>query len=316
MAEQKWAAPDLRGKIALVTGASRGVGRGVAVALGGCGATVYVTGRSSRGHAVTEDLPGSVDETAEHIDSRGGTGIPIRCDHGQDLQVEELFSTIERGHRRLDLLVNNAWSGYERSGEVPFDEVFWRQPMWRYDLFAASLRGYYLTARLGVPLMLRTGTGLIVNIGFTDRDTYLGQVAYDMVKNATDRMTFGMARELSAHSITAMALHPGFVATERVQAVWEALGEGPARILHSPEYVGRAVAGLLADPDLRSFSGSALAVGDLAERYDFTDVNGLQPPAFRLEGMLSLATRMERLNRAVARSAEGSDSTPSRGGPR
>jgi NAD(P)-dependent dehydrogenase (short-subunit alcohol dehydrogenase family) len=310
MSEAQWTPPRLAGRVALVTGASRGVGRGVAAALGDSGATVYVTGRSVRGEVVTENLPGTIDATAEEVSARGGLGIAVRCDNTDDRQVGELFARIASDHGRLDLLVNNAWSGYERSHEVPFDAPFWEQPVWRYDLFAASLRGCYLTSRLAVPLMLPGGSGLIVNISFTDGETYLGQVAYDVIKYATDRMSFAMAQELARHGLSAVVLHPGFVATERVRAVWDAMGAGPAAIVHTPEYVGRAVASLLADTDLRSLSGARLAVGDLARRYGFTDVDGSQPPAFRLEGRMSLATRMARLNRAVARSV----STPTGGG--
>lgn len=302
MSQVGWVPPRLGDRVALVTGASRGVGRGVALALGDSGATVYVTGRSVRGGVVTESLPGSIDETAEQVSDRGGVGIAVRCDNTDDTAVEQLFARIADDHGRLDLLVNNAWSGYERSNEVPFDAPFWQQPPWRYDLFAASLRGCYLTSRLAVPLMLPSGRGLIVNIGFTDGDTYLGQVAYDVIKCASDRMSFAMAQELARHGLIAVALHPGFVATERVQAAWDAIGAGPVQVLHSPEYVGRAIASLLADTDLRPLSGVGLAVGDLARRYGFTDVDGRQPPAFRLEGRMSLATRMARLNRVVARS--------------
>jgi NAD(P)-dependent dehydrogenase (short-subunit alcohol dehydrogenase family) len=302
MSQTEWAPPRLGDRVALVTGASRGVGRGVALALGDGGATVYVTGRSVRGDVVTENLPGSINETAEQVSERGGVGIAVRCDNTDDGQVEKLMARIAGDHGRLDLLVNNAWSGYERSHEVPFDAPFWQQPPWRYDLFAASLRGCYLTSRLAVPLMLPDGRGLIVNVSFTDGDTYLGQVAYDVIKYATDRMSFAMAQELDRHGLIAVALHPGFVATERVRAAWAAIGAGPAQVLHSPEYVGRAVAALLADTDLRSLSGARLAVGDLARRYGFMDIDGRQPPAFRLEGRMSLATRMARLNRVVARS--------------
>ncbi|MCD0448230.1 SDR family NAD(P)-dependent oxidoreductase [Actinocorallia sp. API 0066] len=299
-----WKHPDLADRVAVVTGASRGVGRGVALALAECGATVYVTGRSAGG-AATEGLPGTVDGTAEEVTARGGRGVAVRCDQADDADVADLFERVREETGGLDLLVNNAWSGYERSHDVPFDAPFWKQPMWRYDLFAGSLRGWYLAARLAVPLMLERGSGLIINIGYTDGPTYLGQVAYDVVKNATDRMSFAMAHDLRRPGLTALALHPGFVGTERVQAAWEMLGDGPARIVHSPEYVGRAVAHLLAEPDLAARSGAALAVGDLAEEYGFDDVDGRRPPAFRLEGRMSLATRMERLNRVVASATEG-----------
>ena len=302
----RWAAPDLSGVVALVTGASRGVGRGVAAALGEAGATVWVTGRSVRGGPATEGLPGTVDDTAELVTARGGLGVAVRCDHTDDDQVEALFERIAGETGRLDLLVNNAWAGYERSHDVRFDAPFWQQPRWRWNLFAGSLRGQFVASQLAAPLMLPAGRGLIANISFTDGDVYLGQTPYDVTKAASDRMVVGLAHEGRKHGIAAVAVHPGFVRTERVEAAWDRLGAGPAQVVHSPEYVGRALAHLWADPDLQDFSGRRLAVGDLASRYGFTDVDGRQPPAFRLEGRITLASRMERLNRLAA-----ADGTPS-----
>jgi NAD(P)-dependent dehydrogenase (short-subunit alcohol dehydrogenase family) len=297
-----WQAPDLTGAVAVVTGASRGVGRGIALALGDAGATVYVTGRSTRAGARTENLPGTVDDTADEVTKRGGTGIAVRCDHTSDADTAALFERVgeDRGGR-LDLLVNNAWAGYERSDEVRFDAPFWDQPRWRYDAFAGSLRAQYVASQHAARLMLPARKGLIVGISFTDGDTYLGQAAYDTAKFAADRLSKGMAADLRKHGIASVGLHPGFVRTERVEAAWSALGSGPAAVVHSPEYVGRAIAHLLADPDLAERSGQLLAAGDLAAHYGFTDTDGRQPPAFKLEGLMSLATRMDRLNRVVAR---------------
>ncbi|NGO66965.1 SDR family NAD(P)-dependent oxidoreductase [Streptomyces boncukensis] len=298
--QDRWAPPDLSGAVALVTGASRGVGRGIALALGDAGATVYVTGRSVRGGARTEDLPGTVDDTAEGVTARGGQGIAVRCDHTDDTDTEALFARVTEEAGRLDLLVNNAWAGYERGMDVRFDAPYWEQPLWRWDLCAGSLRGQLHASRLATPLLLERDRALIVNISFTDGDIYLGQVGYDVCKNASDRMTLGMAHDLRKHAVAAVALHPGFVRTERVEAAWDRLGSGPAQIVHTPEYVGRAVAHLAADPKAGEDSGRRLAVGDLAARYGFTDVDGRQPAAFRLEGRMTLATRMQRLNRVVA----------------
>ncbi|MFI6040946.1 SDR family NAD(P)-dependent oxidoreductase [Nocardia sp. NPDC051321] len=294
-----WVPPDLRGTVALVTGASRGVGRGVALALGEAGATVYVTGRSRAG-SVTEDLPGTVAETATEVSQRGGRGIALVCDHFDDDETADVFRYIEKEQGRLDVLVNNAWAGYERGEDAKFDAPFWQQPMWRWDLFEKSLRGQYYAARLAVPLMQAAGTGLIANMSFTNGDTYLGQVAYDISKTSSDRMVVGMAYDLRKTSITSVSLHPGLVRTERVDAAWQALGAGPAAVAHSPEYVGRAVASLLSDPDRHRWAGQKLAVGDLAQAYAFDDVDGRRPGAFTLEGRMTLATRMQRLNGIVA----------------
>lgn len=294
-----WTPPDLSDAVALVTGASRGVGRGVAAALGDAGATVYVTGRSRAGNS-TENLPGTVDDTAAEVSRRGGRGIAVCCDHFDDAQTAAVFELIERDHGRLDLLVNNAWAGYERGEDAKFDAPFWTQPVWRWDLFANSLRAQYVASQRAVPLMLDANSGLIVNVSFTDGDTYLGQVAYDVSKTSSDRMAVDMAYDLRKTRITAVSIHPGLVRTERVAAAWAALGEGPAAVAHSAEYVGRAIACLLADPDRHQRAGSRVAVGDLADAYDFDDVDGRRPGAFKLEGRMTLATRMQRLTGLVA----------------
>jgi NAD(P)-dependent dehydrogenase (short-subunit alcohol dehydrogenase family) len=286
--------------VALVTGASRGVGRGIALALGETGATVYVTGRSRAGGPTTEGLPGTIDETAAEVTARGGHGIAIGCDHMVDEQVTAVFEQIRQEQQKLDLLVNNVWAGYERGSEARFDAPFWEQPLWRWDLFAGSLRAQFAASQQAVPLMLEAPRGMIVNISFTDGDTYLGQTAYDVCKSSSNRMVLGMAHELRKKAVTAVALHPGMVRTERVDAAWEALGDGPAAVAHSAEYIGRAVACLFADPNSQELSGHVVAVGDLADSYGFDDVDGRRPPAFKLEGRMTLAARMERLNRVVA----------------
>ncbi|WP_338895273.1 SDR family NAD(P)-dependent oxidoreductase [Streptomyces sp. TG1A-60] len=301
---EDWNSPDLGGKVAVVTGASRGVGRGIALALGAAGATVYVTGRSTRDGASTEGLPGTVDSTAEEVTERGGKGIAVRCDHGAAADNEALAARVQADHGKLDLLVNNAWGGYERSSEVRFDAPFWDQPMWRYGLFETSLRAQYDVTRRLVPLMLPQQSGLVVGISFSDGDIYLGQVGYDVFKSASDRMCRGFAADLRKKGVAALSLHPGFVRTERVEAAWEAMGDGPASVVHSPEYVGRAIAALLADPEVMERTGKVLSTGDLAVEYGFADVDGRQPPAFRLEGRMSLATRMHRLNKVVKSAAE------------
>jgi NAD(P)-dependent dehydrogenase (short-subunit alcohol dehydrogenase family) len=300
---RNWATPDLSDVVALVTGASRGVGRGVALAIADGGATVYVTGRSSRGEPTTEDLPGTIEDTAEEVSARGGVGIAVRCDHTCDEQIERLFERLAADHGRLDLLVNNAWSGYERGMDARFDAPFWEQPPWRWDLFAGSLRGQFTTSRHAARLMVARERGLIVTISFNDRGIYLGNAPYDVSKSGSDRLVLGMAHDLRKYGVHSVALYPGFVRTERVAAAWDLLGEGPAQVAHTPEYVGRGVAALYDDPERGAVSGQSVSVGDLADRYGFTDIDGRRPPAFRLEGRMTLATRMERLNRVVTRAA-------------
>ncbi len=275
---------DLKNRVALVTGASRGVGRGIALALGGAGATVYVTGRSVRGMPSTENLPGTLDETAEEVTARGGAGIAVRCDHTVDAEVEALFGRVKAERGRLDLLVNNVWGGYEGHDLSTFGASFWEQPLRQWErMFIAGVRAHIVASRLAVPLMFPIKKGLIVNTTLWDRDKYLGNLFYDLAKAAVNRMAFGMARELRAHGIAVVALSPGFVRTERVMAA-HAARPFDLGITESPEYIGRAAAALASDRNVMEKSGKVLTVGDLAREYGFTDVDGRQIPAFRIEG--------------------------------
>lgn len=272
---------DLRGKVALVTGASRGIGRSIAHELGIVGATVYVTGRSVNETATTEDLGGDVNGAAALVAQAGGIGIPVCCDHTLDGNVEALFERIRREQGRLDILVNNVWSGYERFDDADFGAPFWEQPLWRWDLmFAAGVRAHYTASRLAAPLMIPQGRGLIVNISSGDEGKYRGQVMYDTAKEATDRMAFAMAQELRHHGITALALYPGLTRTERVErfASAEELAES-----ESPRYAGRAVVALATDTNVMQRSGGAYKTGTLAREYGFTDVDGSRPPPFTFQ---------------------------------
>ncbi len=280
---------SLKGKVAAVTGASRGAGRGIALALGEAGATVYVTGRSVRGGPTTESRPETIDETAEGVTARGGAGIPVRCDHTVDAEVEALFERVKAECGRLDILVNNAWGGYERyNGErfedgTAFAAPFWEQSLQRWEgMFAAGVRAHLVASRFAVPLMLPHRQGLIVSTTAWDRDKYLGNLFYDLAKNAVNRMAYGMARDLRDHGIAAVALAPGFMRTERVLAAHEEQGFDLS-ITESPEYIGRAIAALAADPNVMQKSGRVLAVGDLAREYGFADIDGRQLPAFKIE---------------------------------
>jgi len=274
----------LRGKVAVVTGASRGAGRGIAVTLGAGGATVYVTGRSIKGQANSENLPGNIEETAEIVTARGGTGIAVRCDHTVDSDVEELFGRVQREQGRIDLLVNNAWGGYEHHDFQKFNAPFYEQPLrhW-HGMFTAGVRAALITSRITVPLMLPRRQGLIINITAWDRDKFLVNVFYDVAKNAINRMTYGMARELRPHNIAVLALAPGFMRTERVAGAFEAVGNKDyVKFTESPEYVGRAVVALATRQNIMDKSGRVLAVGDLASEYEFTDIDGRLIPAFKM----------------------------------
>ena len=266
----------------MVTGASRGAGRAIALALGRSGATVYVTGRSTRGGGTTEGLPGTIEDTADEVTALGGVGIPVRCDHTVDADVEALFARVRREQEGLDLLVSNAWGGYERYTEARFDAPFWEQPLWRWDaMFTAGARAHIVTARLAAPLMLPRRRGLIVGTVAWAFDAYLGNLIYDAAKAAAVRMAFGMAHELRPHGIAAVALTPGFMRTERVLAVH---AETPFDLsaTESPEYVARAVVALADDPEVMRRSGRVWTAGELAREYGFTDADGRQPEPFRI----------------------------------
>jgi NAD(P)-dependent dehydrogenase (short-subunit alcohol dehydrogenase family) len=269
--------------VAVVTGASRGIGKGIALALGDAGATVYVTGRSDAG-ASTEGLPGSIGETADAVAQRGGRGVAVRCDHTSDAEVEALFARVKEEQGRLDLLVNSAWGGYEQFDFARFGAPFWEQPMRQWSgMFEAGVRANLLASQFAAPLMIAGRRGLVVHVTAWDRDRYLGNLFYDVAKAAVNRMTVGMAKELRPHDVAVIALAPGFVGTERLRAMFAAAGRTPPE-LESPEYIGRAVAALAADTtNVMARSGGVLTVGDLAGELGFTDVNARQWPPFRVE---------------------------------
>ncbi|HUV91231.1 MAG TPA: SDR family NAD(P)-dependent oxidoreductase [Anaerolineae bacterium] len=279
----------LKGKIAVVTGASRGGGRGIALVLGEEGATVYVTGRSVRGGPTTDDLPGTVEETAEQATARGGVGIPVRCDHTVDVQVEALLERVEREQGRLDVLVNNVWGGYEGKGSenVLGNWSFWEEPVWVWDkMFQAGVRAHYAASRLAARLMVPRRQGLIVSTTFRDpRGKYLGDVPYDVSKAAINRMAYGIGLHLRAYNVAVVALSPGWMRTEAVMSNKPPHGRplpGEVEQTESVEYVGRAVAALAADPNVMQKSGRTLTVGELAQEYGFTDVDGRYVPPFRI----------------------------------
>ena len=268
-----WNAPDLSDRVAVVTGATRGVGRGIALVLGECGATVVVTGRST------------VEDAAAEVDARGGRGIPARVDHTDDAAVAGLFG----GLGRLDLLVANAWGGYEGYDPASFTAPFWEQPIERFDvMFRAGLRAQLTAARAAAPLMLEAGRGLIVLTGFPGGTHYLGSLPYDVIKAGVGRMVAGLAHELRPHGVSAAGVWPGFTRTEAVVASFAKGGAEPPPETHSVELPGRAVAMLAADPELASLSGAGRQAADWARRYGFDDVDGRTIAPFALPESLRL----------------------------
>jgi NAD(P)-dependent dehydrogenase (short-subunit alcohol dehydrogenase family) len=280
----------LNGTIALVTGASRGAGRGIAVALGEAGATVYVTGRSVEGGPTTDDVPGTIDATAREVTSSGGRGVAIRCDHTVDADVESVFDRIRDEHRRLDLLVNNVWGGYESRECRPLPLVpFWEQPLHQWEaMFTAGVRAHLVASRLAVPMMLPARRGLIVSTTANlEPLPYLRNLFYDLAKHAMARLVWAMAQELREHGVAALAVAPGFMRTERVSEAFRRAGaahalDGPGGPKETPAYLGRAVVALASDRSVLEKSGRLLEVGTLAREYGFTDVDGTQPPPFRV----------------------------------
>ena len=263
----------LEENVALVTGASRGAGKGIALVLGGEGATVYVTGRSVRGEPTTLGRPGTIDDTAEEVTARGGTGIAVRCDHTDEAQVEALFDRILSETGRLDLLVNNAWSGYEISpdSDLDFWEIEWRH----WDLmFTGGLRATAFASSLAAPMMIEAGGGLIVNITWV-LDRPHGHAFYEVVKNGTNKLTEQMADDLRPFGIACVAVSPGWMRLERM----DLSPEQKART-ESAEFPGRAIAALASDPKVLEKSGGVHTTPELAREYGFTDVDGKQQSVF------------------------------------
>jgi NAD(P)-dependent dehydrogenase (short-subunit alcohol dehydrogenase family) len=279
--------PILDDVVAMVTGASRGAGKGIAVELGRARATVYVTGRSTRTAPSKDGVPGTIDETAEAVTAAGGRGIALRCDHTDDDQIEAAMKRVGEESGHLDLLVNNAWGGNELDiGFAPF----WELSMGHWDgMFTAGVRAAIATSRAAVPLLRRGTDPLIVTTTFYDRGKYTGNLFYDLAKHALIRLASNMARDLEEARVRSVALSPGFMRTERVLAAFGVdedshATQEPLAMSESPAYVGRAVAALTADAHkLGDRNGQVLLVGELAHVYGFTDVDGTQPAPFRID---------------------------------
>jgi dehydrogenase/reductase SDR family member 1 len=269
---------DLKGKVALVTGASRGVGKGIALGLGEAGATVYVTGRTTEEGTDVEKLGGTVFATAEAVTASGGKGIAVSCDHRDDVQVENVFQQVIRENGRLDVLVNNAWGGYERmehDGEFTWLKPFWAQPFWRWDsMFQGGVRAAYVASALAARTMVEQKNGLIVNISFWAAQRYTGNTAYGAAKAAVDKLSAYMAHETEAFHIAVVSLYPGLVRTESILRNAEFFDMSNSE---SPQFVGRVVAALAADPNIMSKSGKVLVAAQEALEYGIQDVDGKQP---------------------------------------
>jgi dehydrogenase/reductase SDR family member 1 len=254
--------PELDGKVAVVTGASRGVGKGVALGLAEAGATVYATGRT----------------VSEETFAADGRIKAAPCDHREDREVEAVFRRVFDERGRLDVLVNNVWGGYEgmvEGGEFTWLRPFWEQPVRRWDaMFAAGVRAHYVASQHAARRMVEQRGGLIVNVSFWAAQKHVGNVAYGVAKAATDKLTADAAHELREYGVTVVSLYPGLVRTE---AVMEAAAFLDLSNSESPQFIGRAVAALAADPNVSEKTGRVLVAAALAEEYGFADVDGKRP---------------------------------------
>ena len=274
----------LKNKIAVVAGATRGAGRGIACMLGEAGATVYCTGRSVRGRPATGKRPETIEETAEMVTAYGGVGIPVQVDHTVADQVKGLFERVKAEQGRLDILVNDIWGGDELTE--------WGWPFWELSPepgLQMQQRGVFthiITSRYGAPLMIERGQGLIVEITDGDNLDYRGNLFYDLAKISVIRLAYAMAQELRPYNITALAVTPGFLRSEAMldlfgvsEANWrEGARQDPHFIAsETPFYIGRAVAALAADPNVAAKSGQVLSTWGLVAEYGFVDKDGRQP---------------------------------------
>jgi NAD(P)-dependent dehydrogenase (short-subunit alcohol dehydrogenase family) len=283
----------LAGKVALVTGATRGAGRGTAVALGEAGATVYCTGRTTRRRRSEYDRPETIEETAELVDAAGGEGIAVEVDHLEPAQVEALVRRIEAEQSRLDVLVNDIWGG-ELLAE-------WDTPIWEHDLdgglrmLRLAIDTHLITSHFALALLIRRPGGLVVEMtdGTLEYNAghYRLSTFYDLAKTAVIRLAFAQGKELAPHGCTAVALTPGWMRSEMMldnygvtEATWRDATVGNPHfvaISESPRFVGRAVAALAADPHAHHRNGGSFSSGGLAREYDFTDLDGSQPDCWR-----------------------------------
>jgi NAD(P)-dependent dehydrogenase (short-subunit alcohol dehydrogenase family) len=284
---------SLDGKVALVAGATRGAGRGTAVALGEAGATVYCTGRTTRERRSEYDRPETIEETAELVTAAGGEGIAVAVDHLEADQVEALVWRIDAERGRLDVLVNDIWGG-----ELLFE---WDKPLWEHDLekglriLRLAIDTHLVTSHFALPLLIRAPGGLVVEMTDGTREYnaehYRLSAFYDLAKTAAIRLAFAQGEELARHGCTAVALTPGWMRSEMMlenygvtEENWREATQGSPHftaISESPRFVGRAVAALAADPDLNRRNGGSFSSGGLAREYGFTDVDGSQPDCWR-----------------------------------
>lgn len=282
----------LKGKVALVTGATRGAGRGIAIELAAAGAFVYCTGRSTRAQRSEMDRPETIEETVELIEREGGRGAAVQVDHLEPSQVEALVAQIESEQGRLDVLVNDIWGGDKF--------IEWSTPVWQHSLerglrmLRLAIDTHVITSHFALPLLIKNPGGLVVEM--TDgtaeynKDNYRVSLFYDLAKTSVVRMAWALAQELAPHRCTAVALSPGWLRSEQMldnygvaESNWrDAIAKQPHFVItETPRYVGRAVAHLAGDANVARWNSQSLSSGQLAKVYGFTDTDGSQPDAWR-----------------------------------
>jgi NAD(P)-dependent dehydrogenase (short-subunit alcohol dehydrogenase family) len=277
---------NLKGKICVVTGASRGIGKGIALALLGYGATVHISARTATDLTPKHDpgKEGSLEAVRREAAELPGELHAHVCDHGKDAETEALIAGIIARYGRIDLLVNNAWPGYEHmaeNNEFTWIDPFWKQPMWRWDaMIDTGVRAAYCGSRVAAAAMVEQRSGLIASISFWAAQKFNGNTVYGVAKAAIDKMSADMAHELRPHGVAAVSIYPGLVRTEAVMQNAQYFDMSNSE---SPQFVGRAIAGLLADPYLMAKSGGVHVTADLALEYGFTDIDGKQPVPMTLE---------------------------------
>lgn len=297
--KSRYRTPNLRGRIALVAGATRGGGRGIAIALGEAGATVYCTGRSSRKGKHPPGRPETIEETAELVTAAGGRGIAVRVDHTQPADVKKLVAQIKRRHQGLDILVNDVWGG---DALTEFGKPFWTLKLDDgLHMLKQAIHSHIITSHYAAPLMLGRPRSIIFEITDGDAFYYRGNLFYDLVKISVIRLAFAMSRELRKHNVVAVSLTPGFLRSERVlehfgvnESNWKDLANKKKRnhdrnskrqndaindfmVSETPRYVGRAVVALAADPKVKNKTGRVFSSWALAREYGFTDIDDAQP---------------------------------------
>ena len=269
---------DLRGKVVLVTGATRGIGKGIAISLAKAGAILYFTGRTEKEFEGAVNLSGSIQRTEGEIKESGGIGYGIKCDHEDNEQTKMVIDKIISEQGRIDILVNSVWGGYEyfnNGTEFWTEKGFWSAPISRFDkMFDAGVRAHYFTSCFVVPQMIAQGSGLIINLSYWSAERNDMGVPYGIAKAATNKMTETMAYELKEHNISVITIYPGLVRTESVMKSKDYFDLSNSE---SPEFIGLAVAALATDLDVIKKSGTRQIAAQVALDYGYTDIDGKQP---------------------------------------